>query len=363
MSSIRLAAGAAAAIAFAASAQAEGVVNVYNWSDYIDESVLEAFTAETGVKVVYDVFDTNEILETKLLAGGTGYDIVVPTGTFLARQISAGVFQPLQKDKLPNLKNMWEAVSSRTAKYDPDNKFSINYMWGTTGIGYNVGKIQERLGADFVVDSWSLVFDPAIAAKVADCGVMMLDAPDEIFRAALRYLGLDPNSASPDDYRKATDLLLSVRPSIQKFHSSEYINGLANGEICVAVGYSGDIFQARDRAAEANNGVTVNYVIPKEGANMWFDQMAIPADAPNVENAHKFLDFLMRPEMIAKASNFTFYANGNLASKELLDEAVKGDPAIYPTDEVVNNLFVASPLDAGLQRQVTRMWSQVRTGS
>jgi putrescine transport system substrate-binding protein len=359
MSTFRI---AAALAVFASAAQAEGVVNVYNWSDYIDETLLEEFTKETGIRVVYDVFDTNEMVETKLLAGGTGYDIVVPTGTFLSRQIAAGVFQPLQKDKLPNLKNMWPAVSERTEKYDPGNQYSINYMWGTTGIGYNVEKVKERLGVE-TLDSWSFLFDPAQAAKLADCGIMMLDAPDEIFRAALNYLGLDPNTDNPDDFQKATDLLMAVRPSIQKFHSSEYINALAQGEVCVAVGYSGDIFQAQARAAEANNGVTIGYAIPKEGANMWFDQMAIPADAPNVENAHRFLDFIMRPDVIARASNYTFYANGNLASKDLLDPAVREDPAIYPTDEVLANLFVATSWDAKLQRTITRLWTQVRTGS
>jgi putrescine transport system substrate-binding protein len=362
MSSIRLAAGAAAAIAFAASAQAEGVVNVYNWSDYIAPEVLEAFTAETGIRVVYDTFDTNEILETKLLAGGTGYDLVVPTGTFLARQIQAGVFQPLQKDKLPNLANMWPAISERTATYDPGNAHSINYMWGTTGIGYNKAKVKERLGVD-TLDSWSFLFDPAQAAKLADCGVMMLDAPDEILRAALNYLGLDPNTTNPDDMQKAGDLLMSVRPSIQKFHSSEYINALAQGEICVAVGYSGDVFIAASRAEEAGSGIEIGYSIPKEGANMWFDQMAMPTDAPNVENAHKLLDWLMRPDMAAKSTNYVYYANGNLASKAFIDAEVKDNPSIYPSDEVLAKLFVASPWDARVQRAVTRLWTQIRTGS
>jgi putrescine transport system substrate-binding protein len=338
------------------------VVNIYNWSDYIDESILAEFTEETGIRVVYDVFDSNEMLETKLLAGGSGYDIVVPTGTFLQRQLQAGVFQPLQKDKLPNLSNMWPQMAERLAKYDPGNEHAINYMWGTTGIGYNVAAVQERLGTD-TIDSWSVIFEPENLAKFADCGVMMLDAPDEIFRAALNYLGVDPDSTDAADYERATELLMTVRPSVQKFHSSEYINALANGDICIAVGWSGDILQARDRAAEAGAGVTVEYAIPQEGALMWFDNMAIPSDARNVEEAHEFLNYIMRPEVMAKASNYVYYANGNLASQEFLNEDVIGDPAIYPDEETTERLYTVSPFDARLQRSVTRLWTQVRTGS
>lgn len=350
----------AALVSVEANAQ-DRTVNVYNWSDYIDDSILEEFTKETGIRVVYDVFDSNEILETKLLAGGTGYDVVVPTGTFLARQIQAGVFQKLDKAKLPNLSNMWDMVSERTAKYDPGNEYSINYMWGTTGIGYNVNKVQDALGIE-KVDSWDVVFNPENLAKLADCGVYMLDAPAEMIPAALNYLGLDPNSTDPDELGKAEQLLLSIRPSIRKFHSSEYINALANGDICLAVGWSGDMFQARDRAAEADQGVAIDYSIPQEGAQMWFDQMAIPADAPHVAEAHEFLNYMMRPDVIAKASNYVFYANGNAASKDLLEEEVIGDPAVYPNDETMNKLFTTVPLDARTQRLVTRIWTRVVTG-
>ncbi|RST87046.1 polyamine ABC transporter substrate-binding protein [Aquibium carbonis] len=350
----------AALVSVDANAQSR-TVNVYNWSDYIDNSILEEFTRETGIRVVYDVFDSNEILETKLLAGGTGYDVVVPTGTFLARQIQAGVFQKLDKAKLPNLSNMWDVVSDRTAKYDPGNEYSINYMWGTTGIGYNVNKVQDALGVE-EIDSWDIVFNPENLAKLADCGVYMLDAPAEMIPAALNYLGLDPNSTDPDELGKAEQLLLSIRPSIRKFHSSEYINALANGDICLAVGWSGDIFQARDRAAEADQGVAIEYSIPQEGAQMWFDQMAIPADAPHLDEAHEFLNYMMRPDVIAKASNYVFYANGNAASKELLDEDVIGDPAVYPDDETMDKLFTTVPLDARTQRLVTRIWTRVVTG-
>lgn len=347
-------------IGFQAMAQ-ERVVNVYNWSDYIDEQVLADFTKETGIKVVYDVFDSNEILETKILAGGTGYDVVVPSGTFLARQIQAGAFQKLNKSKLTNLGNMWDAVSERTAVYDPENAHSINYMWGTTGIGYNVEKVKEVLGTDSI-SSWEVIFNPDILAKFADCGVHMLDAPTEMVPAALNFLGLNPDSRERADLDKAGELLTSIRPHIRKFHSSEYINGLANGDICLAVGWSGDVFQARDRAAEAEQGVTVGYVIPNEGAQMWFDQMAIPADAKNVDEAHEFLNYIMRPDVIAKASNYVFYANGNEASKKLLEADVIEDPAVYPDAETTAKLYTTLPYDPKTQRIVTRLWTKVMTG-
>lgn len=337
------------------------VVNVYNWSDYIDESILQDFEQETGIKVVYDVFDSNDILETKLLAGSTGYDIVVPTGSFLARQIQAGVFQKLDKSKLPNLSNMWDKITERLTVYDPDNEYAINYMWGTTGIGYNVDQIKERM-ADAPVDSWAMIFDPEVVAKFADCGIHVLDAADEMIPAALNYLGMNPDSKDKKDMEKAAELLMKIRPHIQKFHSSEYINALANGDICLAVGWSGDILQARDRAAEADNNTTVEYSIPKEGALMWFDQMAIPKDAPNPDNAHAFLNYIMQPEVIAKASNYVYYANGNKASQELLNEDVINDPAIYPPPETMDRLYTVSPYPPRAQRTLNRHWTRIKSG-
>jgi putrescine transport system substrate-binding protein len=352
----------AVATLMAGAASAE-TVRVYNWSDYIDESLLEKFEEETGIELVYDVFDSNEMLETKMLSGGSGYDVVVPTGTFLQRQITAGAFQPLDTSKLPNLENMWDVVSSRTEQYDPDNAHSINYMWGTTGIGVNLGKVKEALGEDAPVDSWDLVFDPANMEKLADCGVHFLDAPAEMIPAALNYIGEDPNSHDPDVIAKAEDVFMPVRPYIQKFHSSEYINALANGDVCVAVGWSGDILQARDRAAEADNGVEVAFNAPSEGAQMWFDQMAIPVDAPNPEGAHKFLNFIMDAENMAAASNYVYYANGNKASQEHLVEDVIGDPAIYPSEAALDNLFTTTPYPPKVQRVVTRLWTKIKSGT
>lgn len=358
---VRLLTISAAAIALSSASFAqERTVNVYNWSDYIDESILSDFTTETGIKVVYDVFDSNEILETKLLAGGTGYDVVVPSATFLARQITAGVFQPLDMSKLPEAKNLWADIQKRTEVYDPGQKYAFNYMWGTTGIGYNVKAAQERIGGP--VKSWDVVFDPEKLAKFADCGVHVLDAPTEMISAALNYLGKDPDSKTAEDIEAGSALLQKIRPSIQKFNSSEYINALANGDICLAVGWSGDIFQARDRAAEANAGVEVGYSIPAEGAYMWFDQMAIPADAKNVAEAHEFLNYMMRPEVIAKASNYVFYANGNKASQEMLDKEVLDDPAVYPDAATMDKLYVTTPWGPKEQRLLTRAWTTVKTG-
>ncbi|MGR3761367.1 polyamine ABC transporter substrate-binding protein [Roseobacteraceae bacterium NS-SX3] len=352
----------AAAALIAAGAAAEEV-RVYNWSDYIDEELLAKFQEETGIELIYDVFDSNEVLETKMLAGGSGYDVVVPSGTFLQRQIAAGAFQKLDVSKLPNHENMWDLIEKRTEQYDPGNEYSINYMWGTTGIGVNVGKVKEVLGEDAPIDSWDLVFKPENMEKLAACGVHFLDAPAEMIPAALNYIGEDPDSHDPDVIAKAEEVFAPIRPHIQKFHSSEYINALANGDICVAVGWSGDILQARDRAAEADNGVEIAYHAPKEGAQMWFDQMAIPVDAPNPDAAHKFLNFIMEPENMAAASNYVYYANGNKASQDHLVEDVIGDPAIYPDETTLNNLFTTTPYEPKVQRTVTRLWTKIKSGT
>ncbi|MBC8130878.1 MAG: polyamine ABC transporter substrate-binding protein [Rhizobiaceae bacterium] len=343
------------------AAAQEKVVRVYNWSDYIDDSILKDFTAETGIEVVYDTYDSNEILETKLLAGGTGYDVVVPSAEFLSRQIQAGVFQKLDASKLTNIGNMWDVVQTRVAAYDPGNEYSVTYMWGTTGIGINDKKVAELL-PNAPTDSWALVFDPGNAEKLAGCGIDFMDSANEMIPAALNYLGLDPNSVNTDDFAKAEELLLKVRPYVRKFHSSEYINGLANGDICVAIGYSGDVFQARDRAAEAGQGVEISYRIPKEGALMWFDQMAMPSDAPNAENALTFINYMMRPEVIAKATDVVSYANGNKPAQELISKDILADKAIYPDEATLQKLYTKLPYDAKTQRLATRAFTTVKTG-
>ncbi|KQZ50822.1 spermidine/putrescine ABC transporter substrate-binding protein [Rhizobium sp. Root149] len=339
----------------------ERVVHVYNWSDYIDESILEDFTKETGIKVVYDVFDNNEIVETKLLAGGSGYDVVVPTGPFLARQISAGVFQKLDKSKLANLSNMWPQVMERLAKYDPGNQFAVNYMWGTTGIGYNVDKVKAALG-DVPIDSWDVLFKPENAKKLKGCGINILDASDETFAIAMNYLGKNADSKASADLVAGGEVYRKIRPYVKSFNSSAYIDELANGDTCITIGWSGDILQAKKRAVEAKNGVKVNYVIPKEGTYMWFDNLAIPADAKHVEEAHAFINYLMKPEVIAKASNFVQYANGNLASQKFIDESVAKNPSVYPNEATLGKLFTISPYDPKAQRVLNREWTSIKTG-
>jgi putrescine transport system substrate-binding protein len=342
-------------------AQEEKKLNIYNWSDYIAEDTIANFETETGIDVTYDVFDSNEVLEAKLLTGSSGYDLVVPTADFLDRQIRAGVFMPLDKSKLPNLDNMDDVLMERVAAYDPDNAHAIIYMWGTTGFGYNAKMIEERM-PDAPVDSFAMLYDPAVVAKFADCGVSLLDAPKDVVPTVLNYLGLDPNSEDLDDLAKAEELLLQIRPYIRYFHSSQYINDLANGEICLALGWSGDILQARDRAAEAGRGVEIKYTIPKEGTILWFDLMAIPADAPHPETAHMFMNYLMEPEVMAGISNYVFYANANAAATEFVDDAVKNDPGIYPSDEVKEKLFSVLAHPPRYDRALTRTWTKVKTG-
>jgi putrescine transport system substrate-binding protein len=361
---IRLTAACLVALALAgpAAAQSERAVNFYNWSDYIEPSVLDAFTRETGIKVRYDTFDSNDTLETKLLAGKSGYDVVVPTGYFLQRQIAAGVFQKLDKSKLSHIGNVWPEIARRLAVYDPGNQYAVNYMWGTVGIGYNAKKAREILGAGAAIDSWDTIFKPEAIARFKDCGVHMLDSADDIVPAALHYLGLDPNSSDEKDLAKAADLLVKVRPSVRKFHSSEYLNALASGEICLVVGWSGDIKQSQKRAAEAKNGIEVGYAIPKEGAQMFFDNLAIPKDARNVAEAHALIDYLLRADVAAKTTNFISYANGNLASQKLTDPAILSDRTVYPDDALMARLYVINAKDAKAQRTLNRLWTRVKTG-
>jgi len=340
----------------------ERVVHFFNWSNYIAPGVLDEFTKETGIKVVYDTFDGNETLETRLLAGKSGYDVVVPTGYFLERQIKAGVFQKLDRSKLPNLANAWPEIAGRLAIYDPGNQYAANYMWGTTGIGFNVKKAREILGPDGRIDSWDIVFKPENLARFKNCGVHMLDSPDDILPAALTYLGVDPNSTRQGDLEKAADLVARVRPSVRKFHSSEYLNALASGEICLVVGWSGDIKQAQNRAAEAGNGVEIGYAIPAEGAQMFFDNLAIPADAGHVAEAHALIDYLYRPEIAARNSSFLGYASGNLAAQKSVEARVINDKTVYPDEATMKRLFVITARDPATQRVINRLWTRVKTG-
>ena len=343
------------------TAVAEPTVRVYNWSDYVGETTLEDFQKATGITPVYDVFDSNETLEGKLLAGHTGYDVVVPSSNFLAKQIKAGAFQKLDKSQLPNWQNLDPALLKQLQKSDPGNQYGVPYLWGTNGIGYNVDKVKAALGTD-KLDSWAILFEPENLKKLSKCGVSFMDSPDEVYPAVLQYLGLDPNSTNPDDYKKAEAQLLKVRPYITYFHSSKYISDLANGNICVAFGYSGDVFQARSRAEEAKKGVNIGYAIPKEGANLWFDLLAIPKDAKNVKEAHAFINYLLQPEVIAKISDYVGYANPNPKAGELMNAELRQDETVYPPQAVMDKLYVMKELPPQILRLETRSWTRVKSG-
>lgn len=349
------------AVAGAAQAQ-DQVLHVFNWSDYIAEDTLENFTKETGIKVVYDVFDSNEVLEAKLLAGSSGYDVVVPSNPFLAKQIKAGVFQKLDRSKLPNWGNLDKDLLKALEPSDPGNQYSVPYMWGTIGIGYNREKVKAALGDNAPVDSWDLVFKPENIEKLKSCGVAFLDSPTEMLPAALHYLGYASDSGKADELKKAEELFLQIRPHVAYFHSSKYISDLANGNICVAIGYSGDIYQAKSRAEDAQNGVNVSYNIPKEGAGSFFDMLAIPADAKNVENAHAFLNYLLKPEVMAPIVDYVQFPSANAAATPLVDEAIRTDPGIYPSQAVLQKLYTFTDLEPKTQRTMTRSWTKIKSG-
>jgi putrescine transport system substrate-binding protein len=350
-----------AAMTGGAQAAEEKVLNIYNWFDYIGETTIADFEAETGIKVNYDTFDSNEILEAKLLSGSSGYDVVVPSANFMERQIQAGVFLELDRTKLTGYGNLDEGILENVATHDPDNAHSVPYMWGTTGFGYNVAKITERM-ADAPVDSWDMVFNPEIVAKFADCGVAFIDSPSEVMGIVLKYLGLDPNSEDKGDLEKAKELMLSIRPHVKYFNTGQYLNDIANGEVCMAVGYSGDFSIAQARAEEVGQGIEISYVIPKEGTQMWFDMLAVPEDAPHPENAHTFINFILRPEVAAGVSNYVFYANPNKAATPLVDTAVTSDPGIYPDDATKANLFALKAHTPKYDRRLTRAWTSIKTG-
>ncbi|MBU1305987.1 MAG: polyamine ABC transporter substrate-binding protein [Alphaproteobacteria bacterium] len=343
-------------------AQEEPVLNVYNWSDYIAEDTIANFEAATGIKVNYDVYDNNEIVDAKLLAGSSGYDIVVPSGNFLERQIQAGLILPLDKSKLTNLGNLDPAVMATAAAQDPDNAHGVPYMINTIGYGYNVAKVTEILGDAAPTDSWDLIFKPEYAEKLASCGISLLDSPSEVVGIALNYLGLDANSEKEEDLLKAEELLTSIKPYIRYFNSSQYIDDLGNGETCVALGYSGDIFIAADAGAKAATPSEVKYVIPKEGAATLFDFLAIPVDAPHPDNAHKFINYILEPQVVAAITNYVFYANPNLPATEFVSDEVKTNPGIYPPAETIAKAFVMKAHSPEFEEVLTRTWTRIKTG-
>jgi putrescine transport system substrate-binding protein len=347
----------------AKSGAADGgkVLNLYIWSDYLAPNALADFEKQTGIKVHVAYFDTNETLETRLLAGNSGFDIVVPTASYFERQIRAGVYLTLDKSKLPNLKNMDSQLMSRVALHDPDNAHGVIYTWGTNGIGYNE-KMIKALMPDAPLDSWRLVFDPAVASKLAKCGISVLDSPAEMVRGILSYLGRDPNSQKPEDLAAADAALSKIRPYIRNITSSEYIEALANGDICLAVGYNGDVLQARDRARDANKGIEVKFMVPKEGSILWFDMLAIPKDAPDPDSAYAFINYMMTPQVSADVSDFRRYATANVPALPLVQAAVRDDPGIYPSQELRQKLAVQLADSPEQTRAITRVWQKFKTG-
>jgi putrescine transport system substrate-binding protein len=342
-------------------AKDKGEVHIYNWNDYFAEDTLPNFQKESGIRPVLDVYDSNEVLEAKLFAGSSGYDLVFPTARpFAARHVKAGLYLPLDKSKLHGLDKLDPAIMSSLAAIDPDNAHVVPYMWGTSGLGINVAKVKAALGDDAELDTWGLVFDPAKAAKLAGCGISLLDDPTEVFSAALAYLGKNPNSLEQADLDAAAELLKAAYPHIRYFHSSQYQSDLANGDLCVAHGYSGDVMQAKNRAEEAGNGVEIGYVIPREGASLWTDVMAIPKDAPNPDGAHAFIAYLLQPKVIADASNYVFYANPNLAATQYLEPSLRDDPGIYPNAEVKARLFVPAERSDKELRNMNRLWTRIK---
>ena len=339
------------------------VLRVYNWSDYIAPDTVKKFEDETGIQVTYDVFDSNETLEARLLAGKSGYDIVVPSNSFLAKQIKAGVYQELDKSKLSNWKNLNPVLLKNASASDPGNSHAFPYMWGSIGIGFNPAKVKEVLGANAPTNSWDLLFKPENAEKLKACGISFLDSPTEMLPAALHYLGYPVNDQDKQHIAEAEALFMKIRPSVAYFHSSKYISDLANGNICVAVGYSGDVLQAKARALEAGDKVKIDYSIPKEGAGSFYDMVAIPRDAANVENAYLFMNFLMRPDIIAEITNNVGYSNANAAATPLVDEAIRNDPGSYPSQEVMATLYAIPDMPIGVQRVMTRGWTKVKLGN
>jgi putrescine transport system substrate-binding protein len=340
----------------------EPVLHIYNWSDYIAPDTIAGFERETGIRVTYDVYDSNEVLEAKLLAGHSGYDIVVPSASpYLGRQIAAGALRPLNKMKLPGLDNLDPRIMALVAQLDPGNRYGMPYLWSVTGIGYNPALVGRALGAE-PPDSFAELFDSAYADKLAPCGISILDTPQEVFPAAFSYLGLPPDSRSLADLDTAAAMLQRIQPDVRKFHSSQYINDLATGDLCIALGYSGDVIQARNRAQEAENRVEVIFRVPREGAQMAVDMLAIPKDAPHPDNAHAFIAYLLRPEVIAAISNAVSYPNPNLAATALVAPEIRDDPGIYPPDEMRRHFYMNLPAPRDYERARTRAWMRVKSG-
>jgi putrescine transport system substrate-binding protein len=352
-----------AALPLLAAGAEEKRLHIYNWSDYIAADTIANFTKETGIEVTYDVYDGNEVLEAKLLAGHSGYDIVVPSASpYMARQITARAYRTLDKVKLPNLKNLDPQILARAATADPGNAHGVPYLWSVTGIGYNTALLDHALGEAAPRDSLVLLFDPAYAQKLAPCGIALLDTPQEVVPAALAYLGRNPKSHTEADLADAIALIDQLRPYVRRFHSSQYINDLATGDLCIALGYSGDVIQARNRAREVESPVEIAFRVPREGAQMSIDMLGIPADAPHPDNAHAFINYILRPDIMAAITNAVSYPNPNLAATQLVAPEIRDDPGIYPPEPLKRLLYIDLPAPRTYERARTRAWTRMKSG-
>lgn len=348
---------------FSAVTHADETVNISNWNGYIADDTLVNFNKETGIKATYDIHDSNEVLESKLMTGNTGYDVVSPSNHFLSRLIKAGAIQKLDRNQLPNWKNLDPALMKKLEVNDPGNQYGYPYMWGTAGIGYNVEKIKAIFGNTDVTRSWSLFFDENNIKKLSECGVAIIDNPTQILPITLNYLGLPPHSHEPADYKKAEQALLKIRPYVQYFHASKYISDLANGNVCAVIGFNGDIVQAAASAREAKNGIDIAYSIPDEGSTLWLDMVVMPKNAPHERNGYAYMNYLLEPKVIANISNSIHYANPNSAADAFVDPAVKQDLAIYPPKSVMDKLFTVEDLPAAIARLSTRLWTKLKTNT
>jgi putrescine transport system substrate-binding protein len=341
---------------------AEKVLNVSNWSDYIDMENVKAFEKEYGIKVNYDTYDGDEQLEAKLLTGNTGYDVVFPSSNYFARGIRTGLYLKLDKPALSNINNIDRWILDLLSKQaDPGNQYAAPYNYGTNGFTYNVDMINKRM-KNAPVDSLKLIFDPEVLSKFKDCGVSFLDSPEDVIPLALAYMGKNPTSQSAEDIKAAVDMLMKVRPYIRKFDSAGYLNDLPNGDVCVAMSWSGDYATATQRAIEAKIKINLAYTIPKEGTNIWFDAMVVPKDAPHPKNAMLFINFMMRPDVAAGNTNTTYYATANMAAMKYINKDILDDPAIYPDPKVMANGYPSVVRDIEIQKLITREWTRFKTG-
>jgi putrescine transport system substrate-binding protein len=344
----------------AAAGDEEKILNIYSWIDYIAPDTVANFERETGIKVRYDTFDNNEVLETKLLTGHTNYDIVVPTENYFDRQLKAGVYRKLDKNELPNLKNADPEIMRRMAVHDPGNQYAVPYLWSSTGLGYDITKVGARLGSN-IPDGWALLFDPGNARKLEDCGIAIVDSPLEIFESVIIYLGHDPNRRDPADVAAASEVLHRIRPFVRRI-DPDLIPPLTGGEICLALTWSGDVESARNRAREASTGANLAYLVPREGALMTLDMMGIPADAPHPRNAEIWMNYLLRPDVIAHITNYIKYPNGNAAAFPLVDLGIRSDASVYPDAATRARLLNHTAASLEYSRLVTREWTRFRTG-